>query len=123
VQSASLGGTVLQDDTYTWAQDAAGNPYISAKSSVLNGGTPSQQTALTTQTLDQYGNVTQSAIYPYNNSSSALRTYNSTYTSAPGYTSPYNGSSPPYVQNYVLNRLASSSLTVIPGLKRPHFPR
>jgi hypothetical protein len=80
VQRASAGGAVLQDDTYTWAQDPAGHPYIGAKSSAIG-----PQTAYTMQTLDRYGNVTQSVIYPYNNTTMPLRTYNSTYLANSAY--------------------------------------
>ena len=44
---------------YTWSQDPAGRPYISARSAGIGQGT----TAYSTRTLDQYGNVTQSVIY------------------------------------------------------------
>ena len=54
-------------------------------------------------TLDQYGNVTQSIVYGYNNTTTPIQTYNNNYL---------NGSS--YVSNYVLNRLVSSILT-LPG--------
>src|SRR3954447_1855291 len=78
-QSASAGGTVYTDDTYTWSQDPAGNPYISTKVSVTDPGASNQQSAKSTRILDQYGNVTQSVIYPYNNAITPLRTYNSTF--------------------------------------------
>jgi hypothetical protein len=35
-QLAAQGGTVLQRDTYGWSRDPEGNPYISAKLTVLN---------------------------------------------------------------------------------------
>jgi len=98
VQSASQGGTVLQSDSYTWSQDPSGTPYISAKSSTLNPGGSNPQTALTTQTLDQYGNVTQSAIYPYNNTTTPVKSYTNTYLSG-------------YAGIYVFNLLSSSTLT------------
>ena len=61
----------------------AGNPYISAKTSVTltdpRNGQPADS-PLSTQNLDQYGNVLQSVIYPYNNNTTTpLRTYNNTY--------------------------------------------
>jgi len=79
IQSASVNGTVLQDDTYTWSQDPAGRPYITAKSSAKGQGTSDPATAHSTQTVDQYGNVKQSVIYPNNNTTRSLQTYNSTY--------------------------------------------
>ena len=45
VQSAAAGGTVLQDDLYTWSQDPAGNPYISTKASTIGQGTSNLVTA------------------------------------------------------------------------------
>ena len=59
VQSAVAGGTVLQDDLYTWSQDPAGNPYISTKASTIGQGTLNVRNGShqRTQTLDQYGNV------------------------------------------------------------------
>ncbi len=104
VQSASSGGTVLQNDAYTWSQDPAGNPYISAKSTTIGQGTSNQQTALSTQTLDQYGNLTQSAVYPYGNTTTPIATYNNTYLNSSTYTS-----------NYIFNRLVSSSVTPAGG--------
>ena len=64
--AAANSANAITHDTYTWSQDAAGNPYISAKTSVSDEGTGNQQSALTTQTLDQYGNATQAVVYPYN---------------------------------------------------------
>ena len=99
VQSTIAGGTALQDDLYTWSQDPAGNPFISTKASTIGQGTPNVETATSTQTLDQYGNVTQAVIYPFNNTSTPLQTYTNTYLNSAAYTA-----------NYVVNRLASSSL-------------
>ena len=101
VQNASSGGTALQDDLYTWSQDPAGNPYISTKASTIGQGTSNVETATSTQTLDQYGNVTQSVVYPYNNTTRLRsKTYANTYLSSSTYTS-----------NYIFNRLASVSVT------------
>ena len=104
VQSASVGGTVLQDDVYTWSYDPSGKRYISAKSSTIGQGTSNVQAAYSTQTLDQYGNVTQSVIYPYNNTTTPLKTFTNTYLNSSTYTS-----------NYIFNRLVSSSVTPAGG--------
>jgi RHS repeat-associated protein len=100
-QLTAANGTVIQDDSYTWSQDPGGHPYISSKTSVTDGGTANQQSALSTQTDDQYGNVTQSVIYPYNNTTTPLRTYNNTWVTTPKY-APY----------YIFNLLSTSTLTV-----------
>jgi RHS repeat-associated protein len=104
VQSTSAGGTVLQDDLYTWSSGPAGNPYISTKASTTGQGTSNVATATSTQTLDQYGNVTQSVIYPYNNTTTPLATYNYTYLTSSTYTS-----------NYIFNRLVTASVTPAGG--------
>ena len=99
VQSASQNGTVLQSDAYTWSQDPASNPYISAKTTTINPGS-SQQTALSTQTLDQYGNVTHLAIYPYGNTTTPVKAYTNTYMNSSMYTS-----------NYIFNLSSSTTLS------------
>jgi hypothetical protein len=91
---------VLHDDRYTWSQHPAGHPYISAHTSITDPGTGYAQSALTTQTVDRYGNVTQSVIYPFNNTSTPLTTYNNTYLTSSGYQT-----------NYVFSLLASSQVT------------
>jgi len=100
--SAGSVGTVYTDDTYTWTLDPAGNPYIGSKLSVTDPGTGNAQSAKSTQVLDQYGNVTQSVIYPYNNTTTPLRTYTNTYVTSSG-----------YLSNYVRNRLLTSTLTTL----------
>jgi hypothetical protein len=102
VQKNSLNGSaILQDDAYVWSQEpTALNPYISAKTTVMDAGSANQQSALTTQTIDQYGNVTQLATYPYNNTTAPLRTYNNTYLNDAAHTS-----------HYVFDRLVTSTIT------------
>jgi len=97
----------LQQDKFTWTQDSANNPYISQKVTVHDPNSSNPQSAQTNQTLDQYGNVTQSIVYGFNNTSAPIQTYNNTYLQSGPYGSPY-------VSNYVLNRLVSSVLT-LPG--------
>jgi hypothetical protein len=107
VQSASSSGAVMQSDTFTWSQDPASNAYISQKVTVMDPTSSNPQTAQTNQTLDQYGNVTQSIVYGYNNTTTPIQTYNNTYLPTQS-----NGST--YVSNYVVNGLTSSVLT-LPG--------
>ena len=107
----------ITHDTYIWSleQDAIGktySPYISSKTSVMDEGTPNAQSALSTQTLDQYGNVTQAIIYPFN-SSTPLKTYNNTYLNDSA-TNPITGLPATYIENYIRNRLVSTTLT-LPG--------
>jgi RHS repeat-associated protein len=127
VQQASSGGTVLQQDSFQWSQDSTGNSYISQKVTAHEPNGTNPQSAQTNQTLDQYGNVTQSVVYGFNNTSAPIQTYNNTYTySSSAYqachqyticldTNPQDSpSSSAFASNYVFNRLALTSLT-LPG--------
>ncbi len=69
-QLSGVGGSVIMRDSYTWSQSSSGNPYISAKTHTLDEGTSNAQSALTTQTVDGYGNLTQLVTYPFNNADS-----------------------------------------------------
>ncbi len=97
------GTAVLSHDSFTWVQDAAGNPYIGAKVSTLDEGTVAAKSMKTTQTLDQYGNVTQSAVYDYGYGSStpATRTYTTSWLHASNAT---------YAANYIRNRMVASTM-------------
>jgi hypothetical protein len=97
----------MTNDTFTWSQDPAGNAYIGSKTSVTDPGTSNAQSALTTRTEDQYGNVLTSVLYAYNNTSSPLRTYTNTYLGGSG-----------YISSYILNRLSTSSLNLGGGVTK-----
>jgi RHS repeat-associated protein len=99
-QLTAANGTVLHDDQYTWSQDPAGRPYISAHTSITDPGTGYAQSALTTQTVDAHGNTTQSVSYPFNNATTPLRTYTNTYLTDSG-----------HLANYVFSLLSNSQLT------------
>ena len=107
-QLASAGGTVYTHDHYTWGLDGGSNPYITQKTSATDPNGSNPQSALSTQTMDSYGygNVTQSVIYPYNNTTTPLETYNSTFVTASG-----------LVSNYVRNLLSTTTLTTSAGTK------
>jgi hypothetical protein len=102
VQSASPGGTVLSRNTSTWAQDGALNPYVSTAQTTLDESSPNPQTTKTTQTLDQYGNVTQAQVYDYNSLTTPVRTYTNTWL--------HTGNSS-YPNAYIRNRLLASTVT------------
>jgi hypothetical protein len=55
---------------------------------------------VTSQTVDQYGNVTQTKIYNYGNLTTPARTFNNTYLNTSNYTS-----------RYILNRLQTSTVS------------
>jgi YD repeat-containing protein len=100
-QKASAGNTYgITHDYYTWSQNAGGHPYISAKTSLMDEGTGNQQSALTTQAQDGFGNTTQSVVYPFNNTSTPVKTYNSSYL--------FSSS---YAPEYIFNRLLTTTLT------------
>ena len=58
----------MRQQNFTWSTEFSSNPDIS---SVANADpdTSDPQVTTTTQTLDQFGNVTQSQIYDFGNSS------------------------------------------------------
>lgn len=85
----------------TWAQDPSGRPYVGTALTTLDP-TNSPVQSKTTQTLDTYGNVTQTNIYDYGNLTTPARTYTNTYL----YQSNSN-----YASRYIWNRLVSSTVS------------
>ena len=101
-QLQAASGTVLKSDIYTWSQTpTSNNPYISTKVAAMNPGGSNAQSTTTTQTEDQYGNVTQAVIYPYNSTTTPLKTYANVYLNSSTYTT-----------NYIFNRLLTTTLTM-----------
>ncbi len=96
--------TGKRTEAFTWVQDAAGNPYISAVLTTIDPGTAFVKQSKREQTVDTRGNVTQSKVYDYGNLTTPARTYNSTYLSNSNYTS-----------RYIYNRLGSSAVTPAGG--------
>jgi RHS repeat-associated protein len=72
------GGTALMHTDYTWTTDAVGNPYVGTVVNTANPGA-NQVQSKSTQTLDAYGNLTQSAVYDFGNLTTPVKTYNYTY--------------------------------------------
>lgn len=94
--SATLASQPLLRKDYTWVNDSAGNPYISAVVTT-NDPTGANWQVETDQTVDIHGNVTQSTLgVP----AGAHRSYNSTYITDPNYTS-----------RYIFNRLLTAQVT------------
>jgi RHS repeat-associated protein len=93
-------GAALLHKDYTWSQDGAGNVYIGAIATTLDPGQSYAATTTTQQTLDIYGNTTQTKLYDYGNPTTPARTYNYTYLS-----SSY------YLNAYIRNRLTQATVT------------
>ena len=92
---------------YTWAQDALYRPYISSTVTTLDPNTSNAISKQTTQTLDQFGNVTSMTQYDFP-PSNVTRVYNNTYlTDAPG---DHPGGSN-YTAEHIYNRLLRSTVT------------
>ncbi len=72
---------------YSWSQDPAGRNYIGRTQDILDPGQSYATTKQTDQTIDSYGNVTQSKLYAYGNLPSPAKTYNNTYVTDNNYTS------------------------------------
>ncbi|HTS46968.1 MAG TPA: RHS repeat-associated core domain-containing protein [Bryobacteraceae bacterium] len=99
-------GSNQHSEAYTWTTDSAGNPYISEIVTQEAYNTSNAILKVTTQTLDQYGNVTQMQLYNYGppgtgQGGSLARTYTNTYLT--------NNSN--YTSRYIFNRLSTSTVT------------
>ena len=90
----------LYHQDFTWSSALPSfNVYISSTTTTLDpSGSPALK--MTTQTLDQYGNLTQMRVYNFGNLSTPARTYTNTYLTDSNYTS-----------RYILNRLTNSTVT------------
>jgi len=91
---------------YTWAQDSAGNSFISQIQTISDPGKTYAVTKQVGQTLDQYGNVTQTLLYNFSNLTTPAKTYTNTYAS---YGAMYGGV-PGLNSTFVLNRLLTSTV-------------
>src|SRR5262249_10248529 len=76
--------------------------YVGTVATTLNPGAAYAVQSKTTQTLDIYGNPTQSQAYTYGNLSTPAKTYNYTYLDQ------INGN---YAPRYILNRLTTATVT------------
>ena len=92
------GGASLLHKDYTWTADAAGNIYVGSVLATQNPGA-NQVQSKSVQTLDLYGNITQSQAFDYGNLTTPARTYNYTYLTDANYTS-----------RYIRNRMTSVTL-------------
>jgi RHS repeat-associated protein len=80
------------EETYTWAVDPAGNPYVGALTTTVDLNDGAEATKKFTQTLDGWGNVTQSQAYDWGGGTapgSLVRTYTSTYLTDSGHAGVY----------------------------------
>jgi YD repeat-containing protein len=92
--------TVFHQVNYSWTQDANGNNYISRTQDIMDPGTTYAATKQVDQTMDQYGNVTQTKLYALNSLTTPAKIYTNTYLS---------GSN--YAADYIYNRLLSSTVS------------
>jgi YD repeat-containing protein len=82
------GSVALIHKDYTWTTDSGNNVYVGTVLTTEKPGASQVQT-MSTQTLDTYGNITQSAVYDYGNLTTPAKTYNFTYLTDSNYTSRY----------------------------------
>ena len=75
-------------------------PYISSILTTLDPGTGNQKQAKTEQTLDLYGNATQTKVYDYGSLVTPARTYTNTYLTDSN-----------YISRYIRDRLTLSTVT------------
>ncbi len=101
-QGRQLPGPLTQtQNDFTWAQDSVGNSYIQTSLTTLDPGQTYQAQKKSVQSVDNYGNVTQVQNYDFGNLSTPAKTYNYTYLNSSA-----------YINGYILNRMASSSVTI-----------
>ncbi len=93
----------LRQSNYHWSSDAAGHPYISRRQSINDPGSANSVTKQVDQTVDQYGNVTQTKLYDYGDLTNPAKIYNTAYLSSA------NGTN--YLSLYICNRVAQVTLT------------
>ena len=94
----SQGATLLRKD-FSWTQPQGGRVYQSSLLQTLSPGA-NQAQSKTEQTLDSWGNITETRLYAYGNLTTPARTYTYTYLNNSNYSS-----------RYIRNRLATASLT------------
>jgi YD repeat-containing protein len=97
------GGTALIHKDYSWTTDNISNMYVNSVVTTEMPGA-NQVQSMSTQTLDTYGNITQSAVYDYGNLTTPAKTYNFSYL--------HTGNSN-YDSRYIRNRV--SQVTVTPA--------
>ncbi len=100
--------TTLSQLTYAWSQTPNSlNPYISSTTTKLDPGQTYEADKQTTQTLDQYGNVSLMQVFNFGAGSvgSLARTYNNSYL----YQNSTVGTH--YTPLYIFNRLQTSTAT------------
>jgi hypothetical protein len=98
-------GAVLLEKDYTWEQTSAGSPFVGTLVSRLNPGATYAAQTSTVQVQDNYGNLTQSQVTDYANSTTGTRTYNFTYAyNEPGWRADY-------AALYIFNRMTSATVT------------
>lgn len=99
-QGSNTGG---QESDYSYATNASGNWYVGMTTATQDVGLSTAVKKFTTQTQDQYGNVTQVQVsnwYQPAGSGSVIRTYTNTYLNSSN-----------YVNAHIVNRLTGSSVT------------
>ena len=101
--SAGTNARTLRQTNYAWAQDPAGNSYIGRLQVVNDPGASSQVTQQTDQTVDQYGNVTQTKLYDYSDLTNPAKTYNTAYLTTAAGTD--------YIALYLRNLVSAASVT------------
>jgi RHS repeat-associated protein len=98
--------TVNLHKDFAWTSDGTGNAYTGQVTTTMNPGTSYAVTSKSAQTMDIYGNLTQSQLFDYGNLTTAARTYNVTYA--------YQSDST-YLSKYIFNRPTLTTVTTTGG--------
>ena len=115
----SATGAALRTEFIGWSSDSAGNPFLSSKQTLLDGGTSFQQNSLVTQERNQFGASTRSSILDYTNSQTPYRIYETSHVTDAG--AP-NASE--YISRYIRDRevnvVVKNHSTAEPGILLSH---
>ena len=115
IRQASRGAaTNLTDDKIWWASEPTqGNAYLATKETITDESSQRPVYSQQVQTVDAYGNVTQTQIWDYSTSSpsgTATRTYKSYYNQPAGFLSAYIYNA---LDHTVLNDANGNSVTLV----------
>ncbi len=102
-EGSAANGPALRQTKYAWAQDPAGNFYIGRLQTVSDPGQSYAATKQVEQTVDAYGNVTETKLYDYGDLATPAKTYRTRYLT--------NANGNDYPAMYIRNRVANVTLT------------
>lgn len=84
-ENTGTTGITLRRRDFTWTQDSVGTVYIGTVLTTLDVSARTQKQSKTEQTLDRWGNVTETRLYDYTSLTTPARTYVHSYLTGAEY--------------------------------------